>query len=89
LKEEVKFDAAGVTSLDFKSYPIATFPDVPDIQVVLLERPDDPPLGVGEAAAIPSAAAIANAIFDATGARLRQVPFTPQRIKAALAALRH
>ncbi len=88
LMEEVKFDSAGVTSLDFRTYPIATFLDVPDIQVVLLDRPDDPPLGVGESASIPSAAAIANAIFDATGARIRQVPFTPQRVKAALAALR-
>jgi nicotinate dehydrogenase subunit B len=88
LMEEVKFDNTGVTSLDFRTYPIATFPDVPDIQVVLLDHPDDPPLGVGESAAIPSAAAIANAIFDATGARVRQVPFTPQRIKAALAPLR-
>jgi nicotinate dehydrogenase subunit B len=85
LMEEVRFDPGGVASLDFNSYPIATFPDVPEIQVVLIERPDDPPLGVGESAAIPSAAAIANAIFDATGARIRQVPFTPQRIKAALA----
>jgi len=89
LMEEVKFDNAGVTSLDFRSYPIATFPDVPAIHVVLLEHADDPPLGVGESASIPSAAAIANAIFDATGARIRRVPFTPQRIKAALAALRH
>jgi nicotinate dehydrogenase subunit B len=88
LMEEVRFDNAGVTSLDFHSYPIATFQDVPDIHVVLLDRPDDPPLGVGEAASIPSAAAIANAIFDATGARIRQVPFTSQRIKAALAPMR-
>jgi nicotinate dehydrogenase subunit B len=88
LTEEVKFDSTGVTSLDFLTYPIATFLDVPDIQVVLVERPDDPPLGVGESASIPGAAAIANAIFDAIGARVRQVPFTPPRIKAALAALR-
>ena len=86
LMEEVKFDSSGVTSLDFQSYPIARFPEVPDIQVVLVNRPEDPPLGVGESASIPSAAAIANAIYDATGARIRQAPFTPQRIKAALAA---
>jgi nicotinate dehydrogenase subunit B len=87
LMEEVKFDGSGVTSLDFQSYPIARFPDVPDIQVVLVSRPEDPPLGVGESASIPSAAAIANAIYDATGARIRQAPFTPQRIKMALAAV--
>ena len=89
LMEEVKFDKAGVTSLDFQAYPIATFADVPDIDVVLIDRPDDPPLGVGESTCVPAAAAIANAIFDATGARIRQVPFTPQRIKAALAAMNH
>jgi CO/xanthine dehydrogenase Mo-binding subunit len=61
---------------------------VPDIQVILVERPEDPPFGDGEAASIPSAAAIADAIFDATGARIRQVPFTPQRVKSALARLR-
>jgi CO/xanthine dehydrogenase Mo-binding subunit len=89
LMEEIKFDKSGVVSLDFQTYPIATFPDVPDIDVVLLDRPDDPPLGVGESTCVPSAAAIANAIYDATGARMRRVPFTPQRIKAALAALGH
>ena len=89
LMEEAKFDTAGAVSLDFASYPIATFTDVPDIQVVLIERNDDPPLGAGESAAIPGAAAIANAIFDATGTRIRQVPFTPQRIKMALASPRH
>ena len=89
LMEEVRFDKSGVTSLDFQTYPIATFPGVPGIDVVLLDRSDDPPLGVGESTCVPSAAAIANAIFDATGARMRQVPFTPQRIKTALAALNH
>jgi nicotinate dehydrogenase subunit B len=88
LMEETRFDASGATSLDFASYPIATFADVPDIQIVLIERGDDPPLGVGESAAIPGPAAIANAIFDATGARIRQVPFTPQRIKQALVSQR-
>jgi nicotinate dehydrogenase subunit B len=88
LMEEVKFESSGVTSLDFQTYPIARFADVPDIQVVLIGRSEDPPLGVGESASIPSAAAIANAIYDATGARIREVPFTPERIKMALAALR-
>jgi len=88
LFEEARFDPSGVTCLDFQSYPIARFSDVPEIQVVLIGKPDDPPLGVGESASIPSAAAIANAIYDATGVRIRQVPFTPQRIKMALAPLR-
>jgi len=85
LFEEARFDGSGATSLDFQAYPIAKFPDVPEIQTVLIGRPDDPPLGVGESTSIPSAAAIANAIYDAAGVRIRQVPFTPQRIKAALA----
>src|SRR5579862_4798622 len=88
LFEEARFDASGAVSLDFQSYPIAKFADVPDIQVVLIGKADDPPLGVGESTSIPSAAAIANAIYDAAGVRIRQVPFTPQRIKAALASLR-
>lgn len=52
--------------------------------MLLLDRPEQPPMGAGESASVPSAAAIANAIFDATGARLRQVPFTPERVLAAL-----
>jgi nicotinate dehydrogenase subunit B len=84
LKERVSFDRSGVTSLDWLEYPILTFPEVPEIDVVMLSRPDEPPLGAGEAASVPGAAAIANAIFDATGVRLREVPYTPDRIKAAL-----
>jgi CO/xanthine dehydrogenase Mo-binding subunit len=83
--EEVIFDRARVTSLDWASYPILTFPDVPEITIDLVDRPTEPPLGAGEAAATPVAAALANAIFDATGARLRTVPFTPDRVKQALA----
>jgi nicotinate dehydrogenase subunit B len=85
--EEVKFDESGVISLDFQSYPIARFPDVPEIEVVLIDRPNDPSLGVGESTTVPSAAAIANAIYDAIGVRVRQAPFTSQRIKTALASL--
>ncbi|WP_043099803.1 hypothetical protein, partial [Pseudomonas aeruginosa] len=59
-------------------------PELPEIDVLLLDRPEQPPMGAGESASVPSAAAIANAIFDATGARLRQVPFTPERVLAAL-----
>lgn len=84
LFEEVTFDRAGVTSLDWSSYPILTFPDVPRILIDLVDRPDDPPLGAGEAAAAPVGAALANAIFDAVGVRLRTVPLTPDRLKAAM-----
>jgi nicotinate dehydrogenase subunit B len=88
LHEEVMFNRAQVTSVDWSSYPILTFPEVPEILIDLVDRPRLPPLGVGEAASAPVPAALANAIFDATGARLRTVPFTPQRVKAALAAAR-
>jgi CO/xanthine dehydrogenase Mo-binding subunit len=84
LLEEVTFDSSGVTSLDWKSYPILKFPDVPEVEVVLINRPEMAPLGAGEPATIPVPAAIANAIFDATGVRLREAPFTPERVMAGL-----
>lgn len=84
LLEEVAFNARGVTSLDWATYPILRFPDVPDLDVVLINRPEMRPLGAGEGATIPPAAAIANAIFDAVGARLREGPFTPRRVLAAM-----
>ncbi|MBS4075630.1 molybdopterin-dependent oxidoreductase [Ameyamaea chiangmaiensis] len=84
LKEEVTFDATGVTSRDWGTYPILTFPELPEIDVLFMERPDDPPLGVGESASVPSAPAIANAVFDATGVRFRELPLTPARVKPAL-----
>jgi CO/xanthine dehydrogenase Mo-binding subunit len=84
LFEEVTFDSNGVTSLDWASYPILRFPDVPDLDIVLINRPEMAPLGAGEQATVPIAAAIANAIYDAAGVRLRQVPFTPKRVLAAL-----
>ena len=83
LYEEVRFDHARVTSVDFASYPILRFPDVPDIAIDLVIRPSDPPLGAGEAAATPVPAALANAVFDAAGIRLRTVPFTAGRVKSA------
>ncbi|HEX2387380.1 MAG TPA: molybdopterin cofactor-binding domain-containing protein, partial [Candidatus Binatia bacterium] len=84
LLEEVTFDANGVTSLDWESYPILRFPDVPELDIVLIDRREVAPLGAGELSTVPIPAAIANAIFDATGARLREVPFTPKRVLAAL-----
>jgi len=81
--EEVRFDRARVTSVDFASYPILRFPDVPEIAIDLVVRPTEPPLGGGEAASTPVPAALANAVFDAAGIRLRTVPFTPERVRAA------
>ncbi len=85
LFEEVTFDRARVTSTDWASYPILTFPDVPHIEIALIDRRRERPLGAGEAATSTVAAALGNAVFDATGVRLRQVPFTPARVKAGLA----
>jgi len=83
LKEEVKFDDSHITSVDWESYPILTFSEVPEVEIVLINRPDQPSLGAGEPSTVTTAAAVANAVFDATGLRLRQVPFTPQRVKLA------
>ncbi len=74
LHEEVKFDRSRVTSVDWASYPILSFPEVPSLDVALIDRPSLPPLGAGEASTAPVAAALANAVFDATGVRLRRVP---------------
>jgi CO/xanthine dehydrogenase Mo-binding subunit len=84
LFEEVTFDRVRVTSTDWASYPILTFPDVPKLDIALIDRRHERPLGVGEAATAPVAAAVGNAIFDATGVRLRQAPFTPARVRKAL-----
>jgi nicotinate dehydrogenase subunit B len=84
LMEEVSFDRNSVMSREWGAYPIIKFPDIPKIDVLMLPRQDQPPLGVGESASVPSAAAIANAIFDATGVRFRELPFTPERILAGL-----
>jgi CO/xanthine dehydrogenase Mo-binding subunit len=86
LYEEVTFDGNGVTSIDWEGYPIMRFPDVPELDIVLIDRRDLAPLGAGELSTVPIPAAIANAVFDATGARLREVPFTPKRVLAALKA---
>jgi nicotinate dehydrogenase subunit B len=84
LKEQVTFDHHGITSLDWYSYPILRFRDVPHIETVLLDRPGQLFVGVGEGAQGPAPAAIANAVFAAAGIRLRQIPFTPERVRAAL-----
>jgi CO/xanthine dehydrogenase Mo-binding subunit len=84
LKEAVKFDRQKITTRDWASYPILTFSEVPAVDVVLIDRPEQRSLGSGEASQGPTPAAIANAIFHATGARLRDLPFTPDRVKAAI-----
>jgi CO/xanthine dehydrogenase Mo-binding subunit len=85
LHEEVAFDRSRVTSVDWSSYRILAFPEVPEIAIDLVDRPAEPPLGAGEAAATTVAAALANAVFDSAGVRLRTVPFTPERVRAAMA----
>src|SRR6185437_14011238 len=84
LMEEVSFDRTSVATREWGAYPIIKFPEVPKIDVLMVPRPDQPPLGVGESATVPSAAAIANAIYDATGVRFRELPFTPERILKGL-----
>jgi CO/xanthine dehydrogenase Mo-binding subunit len=84
LFEEVAFDRSRVTSVDWASYPILRFPDAPEILIDIVSRPQEPPLGAGEASATPVPAALANAVFDAVGARLTTVPFTRERVRTAL-----
>jgi CO/xanthine dehydrogenase Mo-binding subunit len=86
LLEELKFDRSMVTSLDWESYPILRFPDIPEIVIDLIDRPTERPWGAGEptSAVVPSA--ISNAVFDAVGVRLRSVPYTPDKVKEALKA---
>ena len=86
LREEVGFDRQKVTSVDWQTYPTLRMSEVPpQIDIVIVNRPDVAATGAGEAGTRSVAAAVANAIFDAIGVRLRQVPFTPDRVKAALA----
>ena len=86
LIEELTFDRSMVTSLDWASYPILKFPQIPDIVIELIDRPSEKPWGAGEPSAAVVPAAISNAVFDATGVRLRSVPYTPAKVKAALQA---
>jgi CO/xanthine dehydrogenase Mo-binding subunit len=86
LKEEVRFSDSAILSADWASYPIITFQEVPSINVAVINQPGMPFLGTGEAGQGPTAAAVTNAIYDAAGVRLRTLPLTPSRVKAALDA---
>jgi CO/xanthine dehydrogenase Mo-binding subunit len=84
LKEEVRFNAEGIQSHDWQTYPILTMPEVPRVQVELINRPTERALGSGEASQGPTVAAIANAFAHATSRRIRDLPFSSARVKAAL-----
>jgi len=84
LMEDVAFGRSSVATREWGAYPIIKFPEVPKIDVLMLPRRDQPPLGVGESASVPSAAAIVNAIYDATGVRFREMPLTPERVLKGL-----
>ena len=86
LKEELKWNRSRVTSVDWASYPILTFPEAPRVEIELINRPAEPPWGAGEPAAAVVPSAVSNAVFDALGVRLRTIPYTPARVKAAIAA---
>jgi CO/xanthine dehydrogenase Mo-binding subunit len=84
LKERVRFDRKRITSTSWTDYPILRFSEVPDVEVEVIQRPDVDPVGAGEAAHGPVTAAIANAVFDALGVRVRDLPMTRERIIAAM-----
>ena len=84
LIEELKYDRSAVTSLDWESYPILRFPQIPELVYDLIDRPNERPWGAGEPAAAVVPSAISNAVFDAIGVRLRSVPFTPDKVTAAM-----
>jgi CO/xanthine dehydrogenase Mo-binding subunit len=85
LGEEVTWDATKVTSIDWRTYrSLSLGSEIPTIESVLIDRRDQPAMGAGETTITLVAAVIGNAIFDATGVRIREVPFTPERVKAAL-----
>jgi CO/xanthine dehydrogenase Mo-binding subunit len=87
LLEEVTWDDQKITAVDWRTYkPVYLNAEVPTIDIVLINRPDMPAAGAGETAVTVVAGAIANAVFDATGLRLRQVPFTAERVKTAMAS---
>jgi isoquinoline 1-oxidoreductase len=87
LREQVRFDREGAASREWGSYPIAAFPDLPPIEVLLMPRQTESPLGAGESASLPGAPAIANALFDATGIRFTRAPFSPEVVRSGCTEL--
>jgi CO/xanthine dehydrogenase Mo-binding subunit len=85
LKEAVQYDRSRILTQNWQDYPILTFEEVPQVEVTVINRPELPPLGAGEGAQGPTASAIANAVYNAMGIRLRDMPFTRERVMAALA----
>jgi nicotinate dehydrogenase subunit B len=84
LHEEVKFAPTGIRSRDWLTHPILTMPEAPKVEVELINRPEERSLGAGEASQGPAVAAIANAFAAATGKRMRELPLTPERVKAVI-----
>lgn len=84
LKEELRFDHSRIISNDWYEYPVLRFPEIPKVETVVISRPEKPAMGAGEPVTAPVAPAIANAIFNATGARMTEMPFTPERVKATI-----
>ncbi|MFL6796872.1 MAG: molybdopterin cofactor-binding domain-containing protein [Xanthobacteraceae bacterium] len=85
LKEEVRFDVDGILARDWENYPILSMLEIPRVEIELINRPGERPLGAGEGSQGPAVAAIANAFANATGKRIRDLPLKPERVKAALA----
>jgi CO/xanthine dehydrogenase Mo-binding subunit len=89
LYEQVRHDAGGILSRDWESYPILRFDNVPALEVDLVDRPAEAPLGAGEAACGPAGAAIANAVFAACGLRVRRLPLTPDALRRVALGAAH
>lgn len=85
-KEQVTFDRERITSNEWLTYPVLRFSEVPEVRVHVLDRPEEPPLGAGEAAQGPVAAALANAVYDALGVRVRTLPLSPDNLLRAVHA---
>jgi CO/xanthine dehydrogenase Mo-binding subunit len=81
IEEAVRFNGKRITSVDWSGYPILTFESAPSVEIALIDRPAEPSLGAGEAVAGPMGAAIANAVFAATGARVRELPISAERLR--------